>query len=161
MKIALLPGSYDPITIGHYDIALRAAEIFDLVVIAVMQNAEKRYMFSIDKRYEAAKAAFCLDDRFRVIRSEGLLAQLARDIEDEYDNAKCVLVKGLRNASDFTYEYEMYEINKSIRSCETIFIPSPKEHMFVSSTFVRELIKYGEDFSPYVPQNLYNYLKNN
>lgn len=161
MKIALLPGSYDPITAGHFDIALRAAEIFDLVVIAVMQNAEKKYMFSIEERYEAAKAAFCLDDRFRVIRSEGLLAQLLKDLEEEYDDAKCVLVKGLRNTTDFTYEYEMYEINKAIRSCETIFIPSKKEHMFISSTFVRELIKYGEDFSPFVPPNSYKYLKKN
>jgi len=160
-RIALIPGSFDPITIGHYDIALRAAELFDKVVIAVMQNCDKRYMFPIETRFEAARAAFVNDSRFETVLSEGLLAQLAVDISKKNDGASVFLVKGLRNSQDFTYEYEMYEINRALRDIETVFIPSKKEHMFISSTFVREMIKYGEDFSPFIPRDSYTFLKKN
>jgi len=152
MKTAVFPGSFDPITVGHYDVILRAAEIFDRVIVAVMNNCDKRYMFDLDKRFEMVRASFDGIPGIEAVKSDGLLAQLALDND-------AAIVKGIRNASDFTYEYELFEINKAINGRETVFLPAAKEHIFISSTFVRELISYGRDFSAFVPAPVYKYLK--
>lgn len=143
MANALFTGSFDPITIGHFDIIKRAAMIFDKVFVAVTINSEKSYMFSDDDRLNMAKTA-CADlANVEVIFSTGLVSVLAKE-------KNAVIVKGVRNAVDFAYEYEMASISKEISGVETFLIPANPELAYVSSTFVREMIKHGNRPERYI-----------
>ena len=143
MVNALITGSFDPITIGHYDIIKRAADIFEKVYVAVTINSEKSYMFSDDDRLKMTKTA-CSDlANVEVIYSSGLVAVLAKEKE-------AVIVKGVRNAVDFAYEYEMASISKEISGVETLLLPANPELAYVSSTFVREMIKHGNKPERYI-----------
>ena len=129
MKIAIYPGSFDPITLGHMDIIRRAAQCFDQVYVCVLVNCDKKPMFSADERVDS-----------------GLLAAYARE------KGACVLVKGLRNATDFDQEYQMASINRGIcPGLETVFLPASPAYQHFSSTMVREMIRYGQPMEQYVP----------
>ena len=147
MANALFTGSFDPITIGHYDIIKRAAVIFENVFVAVTINSEKSYMFSDDDRLEMTKKA-CSDlANVEVIFCSGLVAVLAKEKD-------AVIVKGVRNAVDFAYEYEMASISKEISGVETFIIPANPKLAYVSSTFVREMIKYGNKPERYIGRGI-------
>ncbi|MBR3417007.1 MAG: pantetheine-phosphate adenylyltransferase [Clostridia bacterium] len=143
-KFAIVPGSFDPITAGHFEIIRRAAAIFDRVTVAILVNSEKAGTFSPDERLEAANAAIRELEKdgitnvdARVFR--GLTVDAARDAGAGY------IVKGLRNTSDFDYEFGMAEITRRFdENIETVFLPSSPEFMHVSSTYVREILKYGK-----------------
>ena len=145
---ALCTGSFDPITIGHYDYIRRAALMFDRVVVAVSVNSEKRYMFDAESRMRFAKEAFEGLSNVSVVLDDGWVADLAA-----LHNAD-VIIKGVRNGADLDYEYTIACINKAVNGVETLFIPSSPEYSFVSSTMVRELIKYGKDYAPYIPKGV-------
>ncbi len=143
-KIAVVSGSFDPITVGHADIIKRAEEIFGKVVIAVSRNSEKSGLLTEDARLESVKSAFEGDENVEVVKLEGLLSVLVKNLDG-------VIVRGLRSVSDFDYEKPMSLMNKDLEGVDTVFLPASPEYEFISSTFVRDLIRYGRDISPYVP----------
>ncbi len=149
-RIAICPGSFDPITLGHLNIIRRSARIFDEVVVCVMLNATKTSpMFSIEERVDMARRATVRYPNVRVESSDILLAEYAR----RYEGA--VIVKGLRAASDFDYEFQMNLINKNINpELETMFLTASGKYTFLSSSVVREMAKYGADLTGLVPHEL-------
>ena len=145
-KIALLTGSFDPLTMGHYDVALRAAKLFDLVYVVGFFNSEKKGCFSSDERLEILRAAFDGCENIIVDVSDGMVAEYAEKISAD------VIVKGIRTVSDFEYEYNLAEISRRLSpDVETMFIPAKAELAYISSTYVREMIKYGHSLCGAVP----------
>ncbi len=142
---AVIPGSFDPVTLGHIDLVERSLKLFQHVIVAVSCNTEKKYMFSASARLQAVRAAVARLDRVDAVLMDGLLAEFVKD-----NNA--VLVKGARGAVDFDYEKSLYDINHSLSGVETIILPAKCDLQFVSSTFVRELIKYNRSLDGYVPE---------
>ena len=149
-RTAICPGSFDPITLGHLNIIRRSAKIFDEVVVCVMLNATKTSpMFTIDERVGMVRRAVMRYPNVRVDTADVLLAEYAR----RYDNA--VIVKGLRAASDFDYEFQMNLINKKINpELETMFLTASEKYTFLSSSVVREMATYGADLTGLVPTEL-------
>ena len=150
MRIAICPGSFDPITLGHLTIIRRASKIFDKVVVCVMNNAAKRSpMFTIEEKLDMVRRAVSRYPNVIVDCSDGLLAEYAR----QYEGA--VVVKGLRAASDFEYEFQMNLINKKINpELETMFLTASEKYTFLSSSVVREMAMYGADLTGLVPNEI-------
>ncbi len=147
MSIAICPGSFDPITLGHLNIIRRTAQIFDKVVVCITYNSTKSNpMFSIGERVDMVKKVVARLPNVEVDTCEGLLAEYAR----RYEGA--VLVKGLRAASDFEYEFQMNLINKKVNpTLETMFLTASEKYTFLSSSAVREMALYGADLTDFVP----------
>ena len=137
MKICVVPGSFDPFTLGHLDIVRRASKLFDKVYVAIMINSEKKGTFDFATRKKIAEVSCAEIKNAEVITADGLLCDLVKAL------CECVIVKGVRNSIDFEYEMNLAEMNRFISSkIETVFVPSSNEYSFVSSTFVREMMKY-------------------
>ncbi len=147
MSLAICPGSFDPITLGHLDIIRRSAKIFDKVIVCIMFNSTKtKPMFTIDERVEMVKKVVGDLSNVEVDTSDGLLAEYAKRFEG------AVLVKGMRATSDFEYEFQMNLINKKINpALETMFLAASEKYTFLSSSVVREMASYGADLSGFVP----------
>ena len=147
MKIAVCPGSFDPITIGHLDIIRRAAKLFDRVLVCIMVNGEKSHgMFSPQRRLELVRLAVEGLPNVEADLWTGLLAAYARE-----KGAAC-LVKGVRGSVDLDSEYQMAWINQSLLpGLETVLLPAAPEYLYYSSTMAREMIKYGQDLYRYLP----------
>lgn len=153
MKKALIPGTFDPVTLGHRDIVERAARIFDEVIVAVFDNSQKHTLFTTEQRLEMLKLALSGIENVRVDLSNGLLAAYA------VENQVAALVKGVRNSTDFDYEHWLALINRSFESeLDTVLLPSRSEYQHISSTVVRELIKYGRPTFGYVPDAVAEYI---
>lgn len=150
MSIAICPGSFDPITLGHLNIIRRTAQIFDRVIVCIAVNSSKTEpMFSIEERADMVRRAVSRYPNVAVDTSDGLLAEYAR----QYEGA--VVVKGLRAASDFDYEFQMNLINKKINpELETMFLTSSEKYTFLSSSIVREMAKYGANLEGLVPNEI-------
>lgn len=149
MKVAVCPGSFDPVTLGHLDIIRRASCLFDKVIVVVMVNSSKSSNFTVEERVDFLKRATFDIKNVEVDYYSGLLADYVAE-----NNATAV-VKGLRVMSDFEYEFQMALTNTSITpSTETIFLPSRMEYMFLSSSIVREVAQRGKDISKFVPDGL-------
>ncbi len=148
MKIAIYPGSFDPITLGHLDIIRRAALCFDKVFVCVMDNCDKKsHMFPAEKRLEMLRRSVEELPNVEAELYRGLLADYARE------KGGHVIVKGLRNATDFDLEYQMAAINRGIwAELETVFLPASVEYQHFSSTMVREMIRYRQPLEKYVPR---------
>ena len=149
-RIAICPGSFDPITLGHLNIIRRCSRIFDRVVVCVMKNSSKTApMFSVEERRDMVCRAVERYPNVTVDTSDILLAEYARRFEG------AVVVKGLRAASDFEYEFQMDLINKNINpELETLFLTASGKYTFLSSSVVREMARYGADLSGLVPDEL-------
>lgn len=146
MKIACYPGSFDPLTYGHVDIALRAMKMFDKLYIIVAGNYEKNYAFSTDERVNLIKEVFKDYPKIEVIRGEGLTAMQARHIQAQ------AIIRGLRMASDYEYEVQFAQINEYLcPDVDMVFLMSRKEYSFISSTRVKEMFSLGGDVSHLVP----------
>ncbi len=146
MKTAVCPGSFDPITVGHLDLVERASAVFDQVILCVMVNAEKRPMFTPEERLELASAAIAHIPNARAMAWGGLLADFARE------QGACALVKGARSAADFDWEYQMAQINRELcPGLDTLILPAQARHLHISSTMVREMIRYNQPLDDYVP----------
>ena len=147
MTTAICPGSFDPITLGHVDIIRRAAEIFDEVVVCVMHNAAKKSpMFTLEEKLSMARRAVEEYPNVRVDSYDGLLTEYVRRFD------KPVVVKGLRAASDFDYEFQMNMINKRLNpTVETMFLTASERYTFLSSSIVREVAQYGAELKGLVP----------
>lgn len=150
MKIAICPGSFDPVTLGHLDIIERAAAMFDKVVVLVMSNSAKQSAFTVDERIKLLEKCIS-SDKITVDTFNGLLVEYAKRIK------AAAIVKGLRAVSDFDYEFQQALINKSLYpEIETVFLPAMGENMFLSSSMVKEVCRLGGDISPYVPKEIAN-----
>lgn len=156
MSIAICPGSFDPITLGHLNIIRRTAQIFDQVVVCIMVNSSKTApMFTLEERADMVRRAVSRYGNVTVDTSAGLLAEYAR----RYPGA--VVVKGLRAASDFEYEFQMNLINKKINpEMETMFLTASEKYTFLSSSIVREMAKYGADLTGLVPNEIIGDIEN-
>lgn len=155
MKIAVYPGSFDPVTLGHMNIIERAAAIFDKVYVCVMVNSEKKPLFSRDERVELIRRCCVSMKNVEVETSGGLLVDYAAE------KKACAIIKGLRAVSDFDWEFQMALANKKIcPEIETLFLASSERHTYLSSTVVKELGKYGADLNDFVPGEIIDDIKN-
>lgn len=146
MSIAICPGSFDPITVGHLDLVERSARIFDKVILCVMINGEKRPMFTPEQRLEMAKAALAHIPNAEAVACTDLLADFARK------QGACALVKGARGTTDFDWEYQLAQINRDLNpQLDTVILPARPQHGHISSTMVREMIRYHQKLDDYVP----------
>ena len=149
MKIAIYPGSFDPITSGHLNIIRRAANIFDRLIVCVMVNSGKHTMFSQEERVALIHRVTADLDNVEVECSDGLLAEYARS------KGSCVIVKGLRAGSDFENEFQMALINHKINpDLDTMFLTAEHQYMYMSSSVVKELGRYDADLSEFLPEEI-------
>ena len=145
-KIALYPGSFDPVTSGHLDIIKRASGLFDRLVVAVLYNADKRALFSIEERVDMLSKAVDGLPGVDVGSFSGLTVDYARQL------GAGVVIRGMRAVSDFENEFTMAMANRSMaKDIETVFLFSSLNYMFLSSSVIREIAKYGGDISGMVP----------
>lgn len=149
MKVAIYPGSFDPITSGHLNIIRRAAHIFDELIVCVMVNAGKNPMFSLEERTELICRVTKDLPNVTVESSNDLLAEFARQ------KGSCVIVKGLRAVSDFESEFQMALINRKLNpDLDTMFLTADSEYMYMSSSVVKELGSYGADLEEFLPKEI-------
>ena len=152
-KIAVVPGSFDPITNGHLDIIKRAADVFDVIYVAVLNNSSKNPLFSIDERMALIKEVTKEIPNIRIESSTGLLVEYAKA-----KNAKAI-VRGLRAVSDFEYEMQITSMNRYLdESIETFFIMTKNQYSFLSSSIVKEVARYGGTVTGLVPEIVENAL---
>ena len=149
LKIAIYPGSFDPITSGHLNIIRRAANIFDKLIVCVMVNAGKHPMFTLEERVELIRRVTSDITNVEVDSSSELLADYAQR------KGSCVIVKGLRAGSDFENEFQMALINHKINpELDTMFLTAESQYMYLSSSTVKELGNYQVDLSDFLPEQI-------
>ncbi len=149
MKSCIYPGSFDPITLGHLDIIKRTAKQFDKVYVAVLNNSAKKNMFTLEQRMAMVRASVSHLPNVEAIYFEGLLIKLLEKLKTD------VIIKGIRTQEDFEYERQMAIANKDLyNNAETILLISDPKFLHISSSIVREFIKYNADISKYVPKEI-------
>ena len=149
MKVAIYPGSFDPVTSGHLNIIRRAANIFDRLIVCVMVNAGKNPMFTLEERVDLIRTVTQDIPNVEVDSSNELLADYAKR------KGSCVIVKGLRAGSDFENEFQMALINHKINpNLDTMFLTAEHQYMYLSSSTVKELGKYNVDLSDFLPEQI-------
>lgn len=154
MKIALLPGSFDPITIAHVDILNRALPLFDKIVIGIGLNSSKQNFLSAEKREEIVNTVFAAYHNVEVMLYEGLTVDFCKKINAKY------MVRGIRSASDFEYERAIAQINQTMMpESETVILLSKPEYSAISSTIVRDILRNHGDVSKFVPKEALSFLK--
>lgn len=153
MRKAIFPGSFDPITLGHYDIITRGITLFDEIVIAIGINAEKKYMFSLEQRKEFIEKAFINEPKIKVMTYEGLTVDFCKKIDAQF------ILRGLRNPGDFEFEKAIAHTNRKLSEIETVFLLTSSGKSYISSSIVRDVIRNKGDYTGLVP-NTVNF-KNN
>lgn len=144
-RIAVYPGTFDPITLGHEDLVRRAAHLFDEVIVAVAGSTSKATLFSLQERVQLAEAVFGSYDNVKVVGFDGLLMQFVQEQQAQ------IVIRGLRAASDFEYEFQLAGMNRKLYpKLETMFLTPSDEYMFVSSSLVREVAKLGGEVNQFV-----------
>lgn len=153
MRVALYPGSFDPITLGHLDILERASKLFDRVIIAVANNTTKQPFIALGKRLELIREATQHLANVEVSHFEGLTVQFAKSCQ------AAVLIRGLRAVSDFEHEFQMFHMNQTLeKSLDSVILMASGPFQFLSSSLVREVAKFKGDISHAVPPNVAHYL---
>lgn len=142
----MFPGTFDPFTIGHESIVTRALNLFDEVVVAVVNNVEKRSFMTLESRMRYIESVFADEPRVRVVAFAGLMIDVAKA-----EGASCI-VRGVRTVQDFEYEKNLSDIYRSTGDLESVLLCSYPEHAFVSSTMVRAHLAHGYDVSPYLSE---------
>lgn len=149
MSVAVFPGSFDPITVGHVDIVNRASQLFDKIIIGIGNNSMKQYMFPIDQREEWIKKTFAANKKIEVISYEGLTIDFCRKVNAGF------IIRGLRNAGDFEFEQAIAQMNRSMaHDIETVFIPCQPQYTAVASSIVRDILRHGGDVKMFVPESV-------
>ena len=153
-KIAVCPGSFDPITFGHLDIIKRASTLFDKVIVLISVNSAKKPSFSLYERMMMIERNTGQFDNVVIDILDGLLADSVKDV------GAIAIVKGLRAVSDFEYEFQMALANKKLYSgAETVFLTTSAENMYLSSSVVKQIAEYGGNISPFVPENVLEFIQ--
>lgn len=153
-RIAVYPGTFDPITLGHEDLVRRAAHLFDEVIVAVAGSTNKATLFSLQERVRLAEDIFSAYGNVKVVGFGGLLMQFVQDQHAQ------VVIRGLRAASDFEYEFQLAGMNRKLYpKLETLFLTPSEQYMFVSSSLVREVAKLGGEVDQFVSQTVENAIK--
>ena len=147
-KIALIPGTFDPVTVGHLELVRTAAALFDEVVVCISVNPDKKHLFDEETRKEMLRKAVAEYPNVRVDAQHGMTADYAVSIGASY------IIRGIRNEKDAKYELEMADFNRNYRGVRTIFVPAPADIADVSSTLVREKLANGEAVDALIPENI-------
>lgn len=148
MRRAVFPGSFDPITLGHYDIIERSLTLFDEIIIAIGINADKKYMFSLEERKQFIEEAFKDEPKIKVMTYKGLTVDFCKQ-----ENANFIL-RGLRNPADFEFEKAIAHTNRKMSEIETVFLLTSSGKSYISSSIVRDVIRNGGDVSGLVPETV-------
>lgn len=145
--IAVYPGSFDPITMGHVDVITRASRMFDQIIMAVVANPQKKNLFPLSKRVEMIKNSIGFLNNVKIESFEGLTVDFARK------HGAAVIIRGLRAISDFELEFQMSQMNKTLYpDIETIFVMAKLDYTFLSSSMIKEVVTLGGDVSSLVPE---------
>ena len=156
MRVAIYPGSFDPITYGHMDIIERGCGLFDKVVVAIAKSESKNPMFSLEDRINLAASIYEDNQKVEVV---GFPRKLTVDLAKDYD--ACAIIRGLRAVSDFEYEFQLAGMNKKLNSkIETMFLMSDVENQIISSNFVKEIANLGGNIDRFVTRSTVKMLKN-
>ena len=151
--IAIYPGTFDPITLGHVDIVVRASPMFDQVILAVAGSTSKNTIFSVEERIELASKVLEKIKNVKIIQFNGLMVDCAKE------NNASVILRGLRAVSDFEYEFQLAGMNRKLMpEADTIFLPTSEKYTYISSSLVREIAKFGGDITDFVPKIVKNVL---
>ena len=154
MKTAIYPGSFDPVTLGHYDIIERSSKIFDKLIVGVLNNSAKSPLFSVEERVRMLKEVTKDLGNVKVVPFDGLLVEFARQ-----QKARLV-IRGLRAITDFEYEIQMSQTNHKLEpEVETMFLTTNLKYSYLSSTIVREVAAFGGDISQFVPETVAKSIK--
>ncbi|MCK0161916.1 pantetheine-phosphate adenylyltransferase [Allomuricauda sp. F6463D] len=148
MRRALFPGSFDPLTLGHYDIIKRGVTLFDELVIAIGVNAEKQYMFSLEDRIDFIKEAFKDEPKIKVTTYKGMTVDFCKKIDANF------ILRGLRNPADFEFEKAIAHTNRRLSEIETVFLLTSSGKSYISSSIVRDVIRNGGDYTGLVPDTV-------
>ncbi len=148
MKRAIFPGSFDPLTLGHYDIIKRSVTLFDEVIVAIGINADKKYMFSLEKRQEFIEDAFKDEPKVSVVTYKGLTVDFCLKNNVEF------ILRGLRNPADFEFEKAIAHTNRDLAPIETVFLLTAASTSYISSSIVRDVIRNNGDYTKLVPDSV-------
>ncbi|GMN11928.1 pantetheine-phosphate adenylyltransferase [Croceitalea sp. MTPC9] len=148
MRRAIFPGSFDPLTLGHYDIIKRGITLFDELYIAIGINADKKYMFSLEDRKRFIEEAFKDEPKIKVVTYQGLTIDFCKKIEANF------ILRGLRNPGDFEFEKAIAHTNRHLSEIETVFLLTSSGKSYISSSIVRDVIRNGGDYSVLVPDTV-------
>ncbi|MCY3769477.1 MAG: pantetheine-phosphate adenylyltransferase [Gammaproteobacteria bacterium] len=153
-KIAIYPGTFDPITNGHSDLVFRATRMFDQVVLAIANSPEKSPLFSLDERIALARHVLHDYDNVEITGFSGLLIDFARECQAN------IILRGLRAVSDFEYEFQLASMNRKLDSnIETVLLTPAVQHTFVSASLIKEIARYGGDVSTFVHEHVHRALE--
>ena len=148
MKKAIFPGSFDPITLGHYDIIERGITLFDELIIAIGINADKKYMFSLEERKQFIEDSFGNNPKIKVVTYEGLTVHFCQENNIDF------ILRGLRNPADFEFEKSIAHTNRDLSSIETVFLLTAASTSYISSSIVRDVIRNKGDYTKLVPKTV-------
>ncbi|MBP2830790.1 pantetheine-phosphate adenylyltransferase [Aquimarina sp. U1-2] len=148
MRRAVFPGSFDPITLGHYDIIKRGLTLFDEIIIAIGINADKKYMFSLEERKQFIEKSFIGEYKIKVMTYKGLTVDFCKQQQASF------ILRGLRNPADFEFEKAIAHTNRKLSEIETVFLLTSSGKSYISSSIVRDVIRNGGDFSGLVPDTV-------
>lgn len=148
MNTAVFPGSFDPITLGHYDIIKRGVSLFDKIIVAIGVNAEKKYMFSLEDRLDFIRESFKDEPKIEVVTYEGLTIDLCKKVGAPF------ILRGLRNPADFEFEKAIAHTNRQLSNIDTVFLLTAAETSFISSSIVRDVLRNGGDYTILVPDSV-------
>lgn len=158
-NICIIPGTFDPVTNGHLDVIVRAAKLFDKIYVVSFDNSAKKNknMFNLDERREMLRLA-CEN----IDGADKVIVDATSELVVDYAKARGAgfLIKGVRNMIDYEWEYDIFRVNREISGggIDTLFFPAKTEHLYISSTFVREMLMYGKDISGYVPEKVCGFI---
>ncbi len=148
MKQAIFPGSFDPITLGHYDIIKRGVTLFDEVIVAIGVNADKKYMFSLEERKKFIEQTFADEPKIKVVTYKGLTVHFCKEIGVEF------ILRGLRNPADFEFEKAIAHTNRDLAPIETVFLLTSADTSYIASSIVRDVIRNNGDYTKLVPKSV-------